>query len=117
MLGWLVALLMLMSACAPAPAQPAPTGTTVPTFLPGTWRVISHTAEPSPRINYAITWSGTKLLVWGGRAQADPSTLGDGAAYAPMLDQWEPLPTAGAPSARSSPRSVWTGREWIIWGG
>ena len=30
---------------------------------------------------------------------------------------WAPTASVGAPSARSSSASVWTGQEWIIWGG
>jgi hypothetical protein len=30
---------------------------------------------------------------------------------------WVPTASVGAPSARSSSASVWTGQEWIIWGG
>jgi hypothetical protein len=32
-------------------------------------------------------------------------------------DVWTALPTAGAPSARTAAKAVWTGNEMIVWGG
>ena len=32
-------------------------------------------------------------------------------------DVWQPIPSAGAPSARIDHLAVWTGREMLVWGG
>jgi hypothetical protein len=40
--------------------------------------------------------------------------LGDGAAYDPATDTWTPLPSAGAPSARTDAAAVWTGSELVV---
>jgi hypothetical protein len=59
----------------------------------------------------AIVWTGTKILVWGGR-------LDDarGAAYTPDTNTWSeisPSPLA----ARRRAAFAWTGQELIVWGG
>jgi N-acetylneuraminic acid mutarotase len=53
--------------------------------------------------------------VWGGHRFGSP--LNDGAAYDPLTDRWTPISAAGAPSARSHPAGVWTGSEWVLFGG
>jgi N-acetylneuraminic acid mutarotase len=60
-------------------------------------------------------WTGTRLLVWGGKNGGTP--LGDGAAYDPAGNTWTPLPTLGAPAARSGHVAVWTGTEMLVCGG
>jgi hypothetical protein len=70
------------------------------------------------RDDAASVWTGTQLLVWGGASsQGDTSRLwADGAAYTPATRSWQMLPPAPI-SARSSPVSVWTGTQLIVWGG
>ncbi len=50
---------------------------------------------------------------------ADPSLLTNGFAVVTSVPApgWMPIPTSLAPTARSAAASVWTGQEWIIWGG
>lgn len=79
------------------------------------WRTISSVNAPSPRTGPATAWTGSRWLVWGGRA--DETWLSDGASYDPVADAWAPLPGLGAPSARSHPVAAWTGDEFIVWGG
>ena len=55
------------------------------------------------------------MVVWGGE---NPSKFDTGALYDPATDTWVgSTSTTGALSARSHMRSVWTGREMLIWGG
>jgi hypothetical protein len=59
----------------------------------------------------AIAWTGTEMLVWGGRV--DDSR---GAAYNPATNRWREL----SPSPLSPRRGAafeWTGSELLIWGG
>jgi hypothetical protein len=81
------------------------------------WTPMSTDGAPSRRGMGVALWTGCRFLVWGGAASDDGRPLGDGAEYDPALDRWEALPSAGAPSPRSHLTAVWTGREWILWGG
>jgi N-acetylneuraminic acid mutarotase len=57
------------------------------------------------------------MLVWGGSSGKHGEVIhGDGAAYDPAIRRWRVL--ARSPlGARESPSALWTGREWIVWGG
>ncbi len=84
------------------------------------WLPMSSVGAPSARIAATAVWTGTELLIWGGRVedmQAPPRALSDGAAYNPAADTWRPLASTGAPAGRSSHAAVWTGREMLVWGG
>ncbi|MFM7555438.1 MAG: hypothetical protein ACKPAH_09115, partial [Verrucomicrobiota bacterium] len=50
---------------------------------------------------------------------ADPGLVADGFAVVSSFPApgWMPISAASAPTARSAAASVWTGQEWIIWGG
>lgn len=75
----------------------------------------------SPRAGYGYTWTGTRLVIWGGQSAstnsfATPAPLADGASFDPAADTWQQL--ARSPlSARAYPVSVWTGRQVLFWGG
>jgi N-acetylneuraminic acid mutarotase len=70
----------------------------------------------------APAWTGSRVMLWGGGttrgpADAPPVTVnGGGAAYDPAADRWEALPAAPL-AARARASAVWTGREFIVWGG
>lgn len=84
----------------------------------------------SGREGAAAVWTGTQLLVWGGRTARAGSPLpvrcGDvptpcvtashGLAYDPEANRWAPLPTAPL-RGRLNPTAVWTGQAMIVWGG
>ncbi len=78
------------------------------------WRALP-TAPLTARDDPRAVWTGSAMLVWGGR-DADGHT-GDGAAFYPGRDRWLPLAAKGAPQPREDHIAVWTGREMIIWGG
>lgn len=80
------------------------------------WLQSGASSPLSAREVFAAVWTGSELIVWGGRDDAE-SALGDGARYNPVLDQWSPMNTAQAPSPRSGASAVWTGTELLIWGG
>ncbi len=79
-----------------------------------TWTAISSVGAPSPRESHTAVWTGTEMIVWGGRGA---TALGTGARYNPANDTWTALPTAGAPAARAYHTAVWTGTEMIVFGG
>ncbi len=78
------------------------------------WTPTTVGSGPAPRTQHTAVWTGTKMLVWGGR---DIIALGDGSAYDPAVDGWTPLASANAPVARQTHTAVWTGDSMIVWGG
>lgn len=79
---------------------------------------MSSKDAPAGRDLLAAAWTGTDLLVWGGRScQQVNAPCADGAGYNPTQDRWTALPAVGAPSPRGWPTAVWTGKELLVWGG
>jgi hypothetical protein len=74
----------------------------------------SGAACPSLRAEHGAVWTGTEMIVWGGRAV---SYFNDGAKYSPSADSWTPISSAGCPTARAMHTMVWTGKEMLVWGG
>ena len=75
------------------------------------------TAPIVTRHGVSATWTGSEYLVWGGSSGPNGATLhGDGAAYDPANRRWRPV-SASPLGPRVQHSSVWTGDEWLIWGG
>ena len=83
------------------------------------WSLISAVNQPSPRASHTAVWSGSEMLVWGGRfcLACANGELGTGARYDPATDTWTPIATLNAPEARFNHTAIWTGSKMIIWGG
>ena len=81
----------------------------------GLWQDMPS-APLAGRIHPAHAWTGTELLVWGGRSAGQPRTewFADGAAYNPQTGVWRMLPPA--PISARAPMFAWTGRELVVWG-
>ncbi|MGH9036325.1 MAG: hypothetical protein ACRD0O_11225, partial [Acidimicrobiia bacterium] len=90
--------------------SPAPPSALKP--LAEGWRLVRK-APIASRHGALSTWTGERLLIWGGMSNG--RKLDDGAAYDPDTDHWRLLPPAPL-SGHVGLTSVWTGREWIIWG-
>jgi hypothetical protein len=89
--------------------------------LRGEWR--SMALPPiGGRIGHVLAWTGSEMLVWGGRESTPEVSVFDGlkprngAAYDPVTDRWRRIPDAPI-SGRELPVSAWTGRELLVWGG
>lgn len=82
------------------------TDTWTPTSIPG----------PVGRSHHTIVWTGNTMIVWGGEYDS-LRYLGDGSAYDPLLDEWQPLPAANAPEPRAWHAAVWDGESMLVWGG
>jgi N-acetylneuraminic acid mutarotase len=82
-----------------------------------TWTPLSSRDAPSSRTAHSAVWTGTEMIVWGGRFLPDYIFLNSGASYDPVKDEWTPVTSAGAPQARMEHGAVWSGTEMIIWGG
>lgn len=92
----------------PAPSQAA---------LEDTWMDTSLIGAPSAREWHTTIWTGSEMIVWGGRETPGGPYLNTGGRYDPATDTWQPTSTVGAPSARYPSSAIWTGSEMIVWGG
>ncbi len=81
-----------------------------------TWQAVDKSGSnvPADRAYHTAVWTGSEMIVWGGRASA---ALNDGARYQPAGNVWVALAGAGMFAARSRHAAVWTGSEMIVWGG
>ena len=82
---------------------------------PLTWQTLSTVGAPTAREDHIAVWTGSRMLVWGGKRSGIP--LGDGASYDPSTDSWTPISSTNAPSARNVHTGIWSGTELLIWGG
>jgi hypothetical protein len=81
-----------------------------------TWKLVTANANaPSPRWSATAVWTGTRILVFGGRAAISGPALSTGASYDPVNDQWSSIavglaghviPVGGASSSQA-----------VFWGG
>lgn len=77
------------------------------------WRPIPP--APRTRTQHTAVWTGTEMIVFGGRRTVE--TVPGGDAYNPTTDTWRQLSDQGAPSRRDQHTAVWTGGEMLVWGG
>ena len=82
---------------------------------PSQWNAITTTAAPSGRYGHTSVWTGSQLIVWGGRSGS--SFYNNGGIYDPAADTWTGVSKTDAPSSRSGHVAVWTGSEMVIYGG
>ena len=71
---------------------------------------------PEPRNDHSYLWTGTHMLIWGGKASVSIRHR-TGGVYDPLTDTWWPTTLDGAPSERYLHSAVWTGTKMIVWGG
>ncbi len=82
------------------------------------WTPMTVVGAPSSRIGHTVVWTGSRMIIWGGRSSLQDLTYeNSGASYDPVTDSWTLLNLVGAPTARNSHASVWTGVEMLVWGG
>lgn len=79
-----------------------------------TTSIPTATNAPSPRAKHTAVWTGSRMIVFGGKNAS--STFGDGASYDPVSSTWSSL-ISGTPGARAGHAAWWTGSEMVIWGG
>jgi N-acetylneuraminic acid mutarotase len=83
-----------------------------------TWTPATIAGAPAGRYDLTSVWTGSKMIVWGGCANAQCSTqFFDGGRYDPTGDAWAAVDVTTSPSQRAGHSAVWTGREMIVWGG
>ncbi len=87
------------------------------------WSAPNPPGAPLSRLGHTAVWTGTELIVWGGRREilgaqsCEVTMLDSGARYDPVANTWTPMSTVGAPSPRMGHTAVWTGDRMIVWGG
>jgi len=79
------------------------------------WETTTTVNAPSPRFIHTATWTGDKMIVWGG--YDGNNYVNTGGIYDPATDTWAPIDTTGAPTTRFNHTAVWTGDKMIVWGG
>jgi hypothetical protein len=76
---------------------------------------------PRAFVGSAYAWTGSHLLVWGGRdddlggGERD-TVVDDGFSFDAASSVWQAIPS-GPLSPRSHVASAWTGEEFVLWGG
>lgn len=81
-----------------------------------TWTPMSMVNAPSPRSRHVAVWTGSEMIVWGGKTGTNQTTA-TGAKYDPSTDTWTSISMTNAPDARKRAVAVWTGSEMLVWGG
>ena len=79
------------------------------------WTATSTANAPSARESHTAVWTGSEMIIWGGRNST--SWMNSGGRYNPNTDSWTATSTTNAPSARWDHTALWTGNEMIVWGG
>lgn len=76
---------------------------------------------PTDRYYQTAIWTGTEMIIWGGRGLSGPTGSGGydsaGGRYNPSTDTWQPMSTVNVPGKRKWHFSVWSGTEMLVWGG
>ena len=83
------------------------------------WRKMSSEGDPGGRGDPVVVWTGSELIVWGGRGHGGRGEKlhGDGARFNPTTNEWTKMSEIGAPSPRYNSVGIWTGSELIVWSG
>ena len=64
-----------------------------------TWTATA--APPEARDSHTAVWTGSEMIIWGGRS--NNSVLDSGGRYDPATDTWTFTNTSGAPSCAGEP--------------
>ncbi|HVR96076.1 MAG TPA: hypothetical protein VMW27_05645 [Thermoanaerobaculia bacterium] len=85
-----------------------------------TWQPVNTgPMAPTARYEHVAVWTGSQMIVWGGRNRSDGlNQLKTGALFDPGTNTWTSFTNLdGAPVGRSGASAVWTGTEMIVWSG
>ncbi|MHB8830499.1 MAG: Kelch repeat-containing protein [Patescibacteria group bacterium] len=76
---------------------------------------------PEARDLHSAIWTGSQMVIWGGRIWSDaqphyvyPAT---GGLYDPATDSWTMVSATHALQGRIGHTAIWTGSQMVIWGG
>lgn len=79
------------------------------------WIAMTNVGAPSARRNHTAIWTGTQMVVWGGRGGSNP--VNTGGVFGGTTGSWTATSTVGSPGPRYAHTAVWTGTHMIVWGG
>jgi len=80
-----------------------------------TWTALPIANAPASRQEFALVWSGTEMILWGGINGTTGNVTG--ARYNLATNTWTPITTTNAHPGRANPAAAWTGSEMVIFGG
>ena len=80
------------------------------------WTSTSSIGAPFARSGHTAIWTGSEMLVWGGK-NSTVSNTNTGGKYNPTTNTWTATSTTGVATSRYGHTAVWTGSEMIVWGG
>jgi hypothetical protein len=82
------------------------------------WTSTATAGAPSARAMHTAVWTGTEMIVWGGRSLnvSPEQRYNTGGRFNPVANSWTPTNSSGAPAPIASPAAVWTGDRMIVWG-
>jgi len=90
-----------------------------------TWISVASLNRPESRSEHSAVWTGTEMILWGGRrswvvdllqGECGYWDLDRGASYDPSDRSWTPTAIPSI-AGRTSHTAVWTGTQMLIWGG
>lgn len=83
-----------------------------------TYTALSTVNKPTARTDYTAVWTGSLLIVWGGRVSGS-SAVNTGGVYNAATNTWTAISMAGSPTARQKHSAVWDNlnNRMIVWGG
>ncbi len=81
------------------------------------WTATSTTSCPTARTNHTAVWTGSEMIVWGGKSGT--TYYNTGGMYVPATNNWTATSTTGAPTARHLHTAVWSDviLRMIVWAG
>lgn len=82
--------------------------------LNNSWQAISSSQAPEGRYRHTGIWTGSEMVIWGGKGSEYFKT---GGRYDPATNAWLQTNLAGAPTGRRGHRAIWTGSQMVVWGG
>jgi hypothetical protein len=82
------------------------------------WRAISTIDAPEARSHHVAVWTGSQMVVWGGK-NAGPDPLNTGGVYDPAKNVWTPTQIPPGLEGRYDATAVWDDADglMLIWGG
>lgn len=89
----------------------------------GGWLETSLTSAPVARSGHTAVWTGSEMLLWGGKNSG--GVLRNGGAFTPpsgspvpgVEGSWSGITGANSPIASHGHTAVWTGSRMLTWGG
>ena len=83
------------------------------------WENTPAANAPAPAYGHTITAIGDVWCVWGGwESFPAGGARNTGAFFRPATREWAPFPAIpGTPAARALHTAIWTGSDFIVWGG